>query len=68
MTRNCRGRYCEPGDAQTGEAQAHEKREAVRRRRREASAESDAGEANDAEGLFGGLVVRILGDRETEDG
>jgi len=55
MTQNCRGRYCEPGDAPSGATRAHEKREAVRRRQRAAKEEG----ANDGGGLLGGLFVRI---------
>jgi hypothetical protein len=63
MTQNCRGRYCEPGGAPTGAAQAHEKREAVRRRQRAANGEE---EANDGGGLFGGLFIRIRGGGESD--
>ncbi|HKL29763.1 MAG TPA: hypothetical protein VJ898_10925 [Natrialbaceae archaeon] len=63
MTQNCRGRYCGPRDAGTGATQAHEKREAVRRRQREA----DKREPDDDSGLLGGLIVRIRDADDSDD-
>ncbi|MEF8757363.1 MAG: hypothetical protein V5A33_03905 [Halobacteriales archaeon] len=64
MTQNCRGRYCGPRDARTGPTQAHEKREAVRRRQRETEADE---EADDDSGVLVGLITRMRDGESVKD-
>jgi hypothetical protein len=64
MTMNCRGRHCDRDEGTGGPADAHRKREAVRRRRR---SEAESG-ADDEPGLFEGLFFRIRDDDRSDEG